>query len=90
VLSLAATVAVHRRTRRGGGHTRSRGNFSGTLIPYASAIRARALALALAHIRVGEILALGVAHGTSTTDRTAVVLAVPLATIASAADPEHR
>jgi hypothetical protein len=62
VLSSAAIRAVHRRTRRGGRHTRSWGNYFGTMIPYASAVLAQPLALALAHVGVGEVLALGVAH----------------------------
>lgn len=90
VLSSAAIRAAHRRTRRDGVHTRSRGNFSGTLIPYARAVLAQSLALAVAHVGVGEVLALGVAHRPCATHRTTLIAAVALTAVALAADPEHR
>lgn len=91
VVSFVAIVAaVHRRARRGDGHTRARGNFLGTLIPYASAVGALALALALAHILVGQVLPLGVANLSVATSLLALNAAVHLPMVAARADVEHR
>jgi len=52
VSSVAIAAAVHQRAGRVDGHTRVRGNFWGTMIPYAGAAVTLPLALALAHVLV--------------------------------------
>src|SRR3954471_7871534 len=85
----AIAVAGHRRAGRVDGHTRARGNFLGTMIPYASAMVALPLPLAFAHVLVGEVLPLGVADLGLAGHLLAVNAAVHLPVVAAWADVEQ-
>jgi hypothetical protein len=90
LVSFVAIAATgHRRAGRVDGHTRARGNYLGTMIPYAGAVVALPLALAFAHVLVGEVLPLGVADLGLAGHLLAINAAVHLAVVATRADVEQ-
>jgi hypothetical protein len=86
---VAIAATEHRRVRRVDGHTRARGNYLGTMIPYAGTVVALPLALAFAHVLVSEVLPLGVANLGLASHLLATSAAVHLPAVAARADVEQ-
>ena len=86
---VAIAVTVHRCAGRVDGHTRARGNFLGTMIPYAGATVALPLPFAFTDVLIGEVLPLGIADLGVAGHLPAVNAAVHLPVVAAPADVEQ-
>jgi hypothetical protein len=86
---VAIATAGYRRLGRVDEYTRPRGNFLGTMIPYAGPTITLPLTFALTHILIGEVLPLGIANLGITGHLLAVHAAVHLPVVAAPADVKH-